>query len=149
MDPQAAKQLLRTRAWQAIRDSGAARFPGVEGRIPNFVGAEAAAARAMELPVLRAAARVKCNPDSPQRPLRHRLLQAGVTVIVPAPRLAGDVAFLELDPADLGPRALWAASSIKGAAELGRPLRLAEVGPLDAIVTGCVGAGAEIGRAHV
>ena len=40
-----AKAALRDEAWAAIRAAGATRFPGPENRIPNFVGAEAAAER--------------------------------------------------------------------------------------------------------
>ena len=39
----AAKAQLRDETWGAMRAAKAARFPGAEGRIPNFVGAEAAA----------------------------------------------------------------------------------------------------------
>jgi len=43
------KQDVRERVWRALRKSGAARFPGAEGRIPNFTGAEAAARRLSSL----------------------------------------------------------------------------------------------------
>ena len=41
----AAKAELRNEVWAALRAARATRFPGPEGRIPNFVGAEAAAER--------------------------------------------------------------------------------------------------------
>src|SRR2546430_10141472 len=41
----AAKAELRQEIWAALRAAKAARFPGPDGRIPNFVGAEAAAER--------------------------------------------------------------------------------------------------------
>ena len=41
----AAKAELRNEIWSALRAAKATRFPGPEGRIPNFVGAEAAAER--------------------------------------------------------------------------------------------------------
>src|SRR5206468_1103051 len=37
------KQTIRTRVWDSLQAQRAARFPGARGRIPNFVGAEAAA----------------------------------------------------------------------------------------------------------
>jgi 5-formyltetrahydrofolate cyclo-ligase len=143
------KPELRLHCWEAIRAAGAARFPGVRGRIPNFVGAEAAAVRLQELDCWRQARTLKCNPDSPQRPVRVAALRAGKLLYVPAPRLADSHPFLELDPDVLGPKDLWRASSIKGAFELGRPVTLEEMPRLDLIVTGCVGvtrAGARLGK---
>ena len=39
----AAKAALRERVWSALDRPGVARFPKPANRIPNFVGAEAAA----------------------------------------------------------------------------------------------------------
>jgi 5-formyltetrahydrofolate cyclo-ligase len=39
----AEKAALRERVWKELARPGIARFPRPEGRIPNFVGAEAAA----------------------------------------------------------------------------------------------------------
>jgi hypothetical protein len=39
-----AKAALREEVWAALSVEGVARFPAPDGRIPNFVGAEAAAA---------------------------------------------------------------------------------------------------------
>jgi 5-formyltetrahydrofolate cyclo-ligase len=36
----AAKAALRQEVWSAMRAARVARFPGAEGRIPNFAGAE-------------------------------------------------------------------------------------------------------------
>ncbi|MEQ8767882.1 MAG: 5-formyltetrahydrofolate cyclo-ligase [Planctomycetota bacterium] len=143
------KQELRKRCWQALQDAGAARFPGTLGRIPNFVGAERAAERLAATPELQRAQVVKCNPDSPQRPLRHRLLKAGKTIFLAVPRLAEARPFWELDPSRLPEGSLWEASSIKGAAGLGRAVSLEEMPPIDLIVTGCVGVdrrGARLGK---
>ncbi len=139
--PAAAKPALRARAWQGIRAAGAARFPGVEGRIPNFVGAEAAAARLAATPVWQAARVLKCNPDSPQRPVRHQALKDGKIVYLAVPKLRSERPFLRLDPAVLGPGQLWAASSVKGATALGEPVTVEEVEPIDLVVTGCVACG--------
>ena len=135
------KKILRKGCWRAIRDAGAARFPGVEGRIPNFVGAEAAAALAATLPVFTRARTIKSNPDSPQRPLRAAALRAGKTLYLAVPRLRESSCFIELDPALIGEKNLWRASSIKGAFELGKPVKPADMPRIDLIVTGCVGAG--------
>lgn len=144
-----AKDDVRAHVYAEIRAVGAARFPGVEGRIPNFVGAEAAAARLADTPGWAAARVLKCNPDSPQRPVRHRALKDGKIVVVAVPKLASERPFLVLDPATLPPGSLWEASSIVGADRLGRPATPEEVPRLDAIVTGCVGvttSGARCGK---
>src|SRR5205807_2261874 len=62
----AAKAALRQEVWSALRTAKAARFPGAEGRIPNFTGAEAAADRLQEAPEWKKATTLKANPDSPQ-----------------------------------------------------------------------------------
>ncbi len=143
------KRAVREATWQALRDAGAARFPGTRGRIPNFVGAEAAAARLAELEIWTAARALKVNPDSPQRPVRHAALKAGKKLYLPVPKLADAAPVLLLDPAALPPGSLWAASSIKGAFELGVPVGIAEMDRIDLIVTGCVAVtseGARLGK---
>ncbi len=143
------KSGLRKACWQAIRDAGAARFPGVEGRIPNFVGAEAAAERLAATEAWQRATVLKCNPDSPQRAVRRRALEEGKLVFMAVPRLRSADPFLALDPAQLDPGTLWNASSIKGADAMGIPTSLEEMPPIDLIVTGCVGVtrqGARLGK---
>ncbi len=143
------KAALRRACWQAIRDASAARFPGVLGRIPNFVGAEAAADRLVATSTWAQARVLKCNPDSPQRPVRYRALQAGKVVFMAVPRLTTAAPFFALDPAVLDPKSLWLASSIKGADQLGQAVHLDEMPPIDLIVTGCVGVtrqGARLGK---
>jgi 5-formyltetrahydrofolate cyclo-ligase len=140
------KDTLRRRCWAALREAGAARFPGVEGRIPNFVGAEDAAARLADHPIWRSARHLKCNPDSPHRPVRHRALRDGKVVFMAVPRLRDPRPFLRLDPARLDPSTLWRASSASGAAELGEPVGLDALPIIDLVITGCVGATAEGAR---
>ncbi|HEX6237528.1 MAG TPA: hypothetical protein VFZ68_10055, partial [Acidimicrobiales bacterium] len=88
-----AKAALREEVWAALAVPGVSRFPGPDGRIPNFVGAEAAAERLRGLEQWQRAATVKANPDSPQLPVRQRALEDGKTVFMAVPRLAGDVPF--------------------------------------------------------
>jgi 5-formyltetrahydrofolate cyclo-ligase len=143
------KDALRKKTWAALEDSGDARFPGTVGRIPNFRGAEAAADRLMETDVWKRATRIKVNPDSPHRPVRHRALKQGKRLYVAVPKLAEAIPFLELDPAVIPSNRWWHATSIGGAAELGRPCPPEEVEALDLIVTGCVGVtrqGARLGK---
>src|SRR5918999_200519 len=118
----ATKQKVRERIWTLLARRRVARFPfPVIGRIPNFQGAEQAAARAAALPEWQSARRLKCNPDAPQRALRLRALREGKIVFMAVPRLTEERCFLRLDPARLGTR--WAqAATIKGAARLGEPV---------------------------
>ena len=74
-DVLAAKAALREQVWADLDRPGVARFPKPANRIPNFVGAEAAARRLAETPEWSAAATVKSNPDSPQWPVRTRALR--------------------------------------------------------------------------
>ncbi|MEP7105610.1 MAG: 5-formyltetrahydrofolate cyclo-ligase [Chloroflexota bacterium] len=132
-----AKQSIRARVWERMERRGAARFPGAVGRIPNFVGSEAAARRLASLAEWDAARTVKCNPDSPQLPVRAAALSAGKMLFVAVPRLAADKPFLRLDPERLEvlPRR---AVSIAHAARHGKPTSADEVGHLDLVVCGVV-----------
>jgi 5-formyltetrahydrofolate cyclo-ligase len=144
----AAKAELRELAWARIREAAAARFPAPEGRIPNFVGAEAAAERLRSTDAWARAGTVKANPDSPQWPVRQRALEDGKVVFMAVPRLAEPEPFFLLDPDDLAdtPRK---ASSIKGASRSARRVAVTDLEPVDLVVTGCVavdGSGARLGK---
>ena len=141
----AAKADLRDEVWSAMRAAKVARFPGAAGRIPNFTGAEAAAERLRGTPEWQAARTLKSNPDSAQLPVRQRALEDGKTVYMAVPRLAGPEPFFALDPDHLSesPRK---AASISGATRSARRVTLAEVTPVDLVVTGCVAAGEDGAR---
>jgi 5-formyltetrahydrofolate cyclo-ligase len=144
-----AKNALRARIWAllAARDLGRFPFP-LTDRIPNFRGAEAAAARLAALPEWLAARRIKCNPDAPQRPVRRAALAAGKHVFMAVPRLRTRACFLHLDRARLAGR-LAEASTIGGAAKLGRPVGPEALGHVDLIVAGSVAVnarGARVGK---
>lgn len=144
----AAKAAVRDQVWAALAVPGVARFPGPDGRIPNFVGAEAAAQRLRQLDEWQVASTVKANPDSPQLPVRQRALEDGKTVFMAVPRLAGDAPFLRLDPATLQvpPRR---AASIKGASRHGQLVAVDALEPVDLAVVGCVAVsidGARLGK---
>lgn len=144
----ARKASLRERTWGALVHAGVDRFPGAEGRIPNFVGAEAAAERLRRTEAWTSAVTIKANPDSPQWPVRQRALEDGKKVYMAVPRLADERPFLLLDPAaiDVSPRK---ASSIKGAGREGRPVALEDVEPVDLVVVGSVAVsedGARLGK---
>lgn len=145
----ADKDAIRRRVWALMEQRGVARFPlPLHDRIPNFAGAEAAAERAAALPEWKAARRIKCNPDAPQRPLRLRALRDGKVVFMAVPRLTEARCFLRLDPTRLGGR-LARAATIKGASELGEPVAPEDLGRIDLVVAGSVAVnarGARVGK---
>lgn len=144
----AAKSDLRREVWSALKSAKAARFPGAEGRIPNFVGAEKAADRLRADTAWKQASTLKANPDSPQLPVRLRAVEDGKTVYVAVPRLASDQPFLELDPATL-PVPARLAVSISGSSKYGRAVDVDGMQPVDLVITGCVavsGDGARLGK---
>jgi len=142
------KQELRERVWDDLEESGEARFPfPPHGRIPNFAGATEAADRLTELDAWRDADAIKANPDSPQRPVRRRALEAGKTVYVAVPRLADERPFLELDPDRIDD--YGEATAISGADELGVQVAPDEMAAVDLIVSGSVAVddrGARVGK---
>lgn len=143
-----AKAALREEAWEGIVEAGATRFPGPKGRIPNFVGAEAAAERLRSTEEWQRARTIKANPDSPQWPVRQRALEDGKTVFMAVPRLAELEPFYCLDPEDLAdtPRK---ASSIKGASRSARTVPVEALDPVDLVIAGCVAvdrSGARLGK---
>jgi len=149
-DPEvlAVKAALRERVWAALDVPGVARFPRPANRIPNFVGAEAAARRLAETEEWTGATTLKANPDSPQWPVRQRALVDGKVVYMAVPRLAERDPFFLLDPDRLAddPRT---ASSIKGASRSAQRVDVDALAPVDLVVTGCVAVderGARLGK---
>ncbi|HZT06176.1 MAG TPA: 5-formyltetrahydrofolate cyclo-ligase [Chloroflexota bacterium] len=142
------KQAIRESVWARLVAERQAAFPfPIRGRIPNFRGASAAAARLAEQPEFERARVVKVNPDAPQRPVRQRVLDARKLLLMPTPRLRGG--FVVVDPArlDAGDRAR--ASSIAGAFALGSLVPLVELPAIDLIVFGTVAVtarGARVGK---
>ena len=112
--------------------------PGtVAGKIPNFVGAEAAADRLASLPTWQAAQVLKTNPDKAQRAVRARALADGKLLYMAVPRLADELPFFLLDPKhlDVSP---WDAASKEGAAKAARKVPVSELRPVDLVVCGSV-----------
>jgi 5-formyltetrahydrofolate cyclo-ligase len=137
------KQRVRARIWQAIDAAeDVRRPPGAEGRIPNYVGAEAAALRLAEQPEWRAARVVKLNPDSPQLALRARAIDEGKLVYIAVPKLTAEAPFLALTRERLDASGQHVsgleAASIEGARQYGVPTRLVDMQPVDLIVCGSV-----------
>lgn len=141
----ADKAALREEVWSVLLEAKVARFPGARGRIPNFVGAEAAARRLASTDGWLASQTLKANPDAPQWPVRQRALEDGKLVYMAVPRLATDRPFLVLDPLSL-PESPRTASSIKGASRSARAVDLSDLVPVDVVVAGCVAVGEDGAR---
>lgn len=144
----AAKQAVRERVWERLERSGAAVPPGAYGRIPMFQGAEAAAERLVAMPEWQAARVVKANPDWAQLSVRARALAAGKIVYMAVPRLAGDHPFVMLDPGQL-PVPVEDAGDKERALEIGQPVEVEEIQPVDLAVAGSVAvnvSGARVGK---
>jgi 5-formyltetrahydrofolate cyclo-ligase len=131
-----AKQEARDRVW-ALLEREAAAPPGVHGHIPNFVGADQAAARLAELEAWRTAEVVKSNPDKGQLPVRLHALHEGKLLYMAVPRLATPKPFYLLDPAALTTPFESAATS-QGAAGAARTIGVDEMRAVDLIVCGSV-----------
>src|SRR5262245_65764427 len=82
-----SKDQVRREMWKAMDHEGVSRFPGAEGRIPNFAGAKLAAEKLAAHRLWKRARVIKANPDSPQTHARRIALQDGMTVNMAVPRL--------------------------------------------------------------
>jgi len=124
-------------------------FPGAQGRIPNFKGADKAAGLLSTLPEWQKAKSIKANPDSPQIPVRHLALSSGKTLYMAVPRLREKKCFIKLDPSKISSQKFPEASSIKGAFRYGIPIHPKEIPQIDLIVAGSVAVnrtGSRIGK---
>jgi 5-formyltetrahydrofolate cyclo-ligase len=141
------KQQLREKIWSEMERLGVATFPlPCKGRIPNFLGAEAAAEKLRQLEEWKKAKVIFVNPDSPQRKVRENALKDGKTLIMASPRLKKG--FILINPADVkGKEHL--ASTIKGAFKFG--VELQDFPKPDLIVEGSVAVdlqGRRLGKGH-
>lgn len=132
-----SKDEVRAGVWAAMEQAAAAHTRKLRDRIPHFRGCEAAAAQVGELPQWQAARVIKANPDKPQRPLRQLALEQGKTLYMAVPRLKQEQCFVELDPAVMGATPAEA-STIAGAFRHGRPVYVAEMRPVDLVISGSV-----------
>ena len=116
------------------------------GRIPNFVGAEAAAERLRQLEEWKEAKVVFVNPDSPQRKVRENALKDEKTLIVASPRLKKG--FMLIDPAKVKGKERFV-STIKGAFKFG--VQVQDFPKPDLVVEGSVAVdmfGHRLGKGH-
>jgi 5-formyltetrahydrofolate cyclo-ligase len=133
------KDRLRQRIWAGLVTGGVNVGP-VHSRIPNFVGADAAAHVLARLPVWRQARVVKCNPDPPQIPVRLRALYDGKLLYMPVPELVEGFPFVFLDPEALERDGISfeLAATSQGAVRHGVPVAFEAMRPMDLVVVGCV-----------
>ena len=133
-----SKEQVRKEVWKAMEREGVSRFPGAEGRIPNFAGAKLAAQKLAAHRLWKRARVVKANPDSPQTHARRAALEDGKTLIMAVPRLRDQHPFRVLDPKRLSKAAIKEAATIKGALRHGRVVALDEMPEVDLVLCGAV-----------
>src|SRR4051812_16084051 len=119
-----SKDEVRKGVWKAMDREGVSRFPGAEGRIPNFAGAKLAAEKLAGHRLWKRARVIKANPDSPQTHARRAALEEGKTVIMAVPRLRDPHPFCVLGPKRVSEAAVKEGGADKGGVEAGtaRPL---------------------------
>jgi 5-formyltetrahydrofolate cyclo-ligase len=141
------KDSLRQHIWSTLHDQKLTkRVPF--GHIPNFIGAERAAARLRELPIWQEAKVVKCNPDSPQTAIRLNALEDGKRLYMAVPKLKRKKCFVELTAEALAKKniPMKKAATMCSALIYGRLVSFAEMEPIDLVVVGCVAASPNGGR---
>ena len=139
-----SKDEIRRYVWTEMERRGIARFPlPPYNRIPNFEGAEEAAARIRELEEYLNSHVIKVNPDSPQRLIREYALRDGKTLVMPTPRLKKG--FLVLKPRVVRGRERHA-STIRGSFKYGIIYPLEKLPFIDFIVEGSVAVSLDCGR---
>jgi 5-formyltetrahydrofolate cyclo-ligase len=144
-----SKDQVRRAVWRAMEREGVSRFPGAEGRVPNFAGAKLAAEKLSQHRLWRRAQVVKTNPDSPQTHARRLALEQGKKLVMAVPRLRDQHPFRLLDPKRLTKAQVREAATIKGALRHGKVVALEEIPEIDFVLCGSVAvnlSGARIGK---
>jgi 5-formyltetrahydrofolate cyclo-ligase len=131
-----AKQAIREHVWEVLARAGAAP-PDVYGYIPDFAGAEQAAARLADLDAWRQARVIKANPDRAQLPVRIRALHEGKLLYMAVPRLAARKPFYLIDPVLIN-LSFEAAATSSGAAEAAPLIGPDDMRPVDLVLCGSV-----------
>jgi len=143
------KDQVRRDVWKAMDREGVSRFPGAEGRIPNFAGAKLAAEKLAGHRLWKRARVIKVNPDSPQTHARRIALDEGKTLIMAVPRLRDTHPFRLLDPRKLSQKQKREGATIKGAMRHGKVVADEELPEVDFVLCGSVAvnlSGARVGK---
>jgi 5-formyltetrahydrofolate cyclo-ligase len=130
------KEQTRERVWALLEREGVLRRPA-RGRIPNFIGTEAASDRLAALPAWQSSQVLKSNPDKAQLPVRTRALAEGKLLYMAVPRLAQELPFFLLDPATLSVPPHEAAVH-ETAETIARKVAVSELRPVDLVICGSV-----------
>lgn len=131
------KDEIRHKVWKQLTDEKNGRFPfPLVNRIPNFKGAEKAAAHIANLPIYKEAKVVKVNPDAPHLPLRKQILMDGKVLLVPTPRLKAG--FIMVKPEWVPHGEERKAASLSHIKFYGKEIPLTEIPPIDLMVVGSV-----------
>lgn len=140
------KDEIRKRIWDLLVEKDAARFPlPPHGRIPNFEGAERAAKQLRDIETWQLAQVLKCNPDSPQRPVREYALSEGKTIYMAVPRLREERCFIELHKNRIYGSPSKGAT-IKGAFKWGKKVGPEHMKKVDMVIAGSVAVNEKGGR---
>ena len=134
-----ANAAVRDRVWSRLVETEVNVGPAFD-RIPNFVGADAAAKRLSDLEQWKRARVVKCNPDPPQIPVRLRALSDGKLLFSPVPYLTKGFPYLRIDPEKLKAEGIdfEIATTSQGFMQHGEPVGFEDMPKLDFCVVGCV-----------
>ncbi|CAH2067630.1 unnamed protein product [Thlaspi arvense] len=144
-DPKAWKWVIRKKMWDLMEARNYSMNPRpVHHRIPNFVGASAAAAKLADLDAFRMAEVVKVNPDSPQKQIRFLTLSGEKKLLTPQPRLRTGF-FSVVESGLLKPERIIEACTSVGVAKYGRAIGLDEKIKVDLIVLGSVAVNPQTG----
>lgn len=140
---QKRKDALRNRIWDLLVEKDVARFPlPPHGRIPNYIGVDICANMLIGVQEWEGANILKCNPDSPQRPVREAALAQGKTIYMAVPRLREERCFIELHKDRiLGPPSRG--STIKGAFKYGKKVGPEHMKKVDLVIAGSVAVNAQ------
>ena len=131
------KDEIRHKVWKRLTDEKNGRFPfPLVNRIPNFKGAEKAAAHIASLSIYKEAKVVKVNPDAPQLPLRKQILIDGKVLLVPTPRLKAGFIMVKAEWVPTGEERK--AASLSHIKSYGKVIPLTEIPPIDLMVVGSV-----------
>ncbi|MGH2957661.1 MAG: 5-formyltetrahydrofolate cyclo-ligase [Solirubrobacterales bacterium] len=143
------KDQVRRDVWKSMDREGVSRFPGAEGRIPNFAGAKLAAQKLAAHRLWKRARTIKVNPDSPQTHARRIALEEGKTLVMAVPRLRDTHPFRLLDPRKLSAKQVREAATIKGALRHGLVIADEDLPEIDFVLCGSVAvnlSGARVGK---
>lgn len=133
----AAKNRLRQKIWALLDAENIGRTGPVQGKIPDFSGADQAARLLADHPTWGAAKVVKANPDKAQAEVRLDAVKTGKLLYMAVPKIATPDPFYLIDPNNLQVPAELAVSG-KGAAKHTPRTGLGRMNTVDVIVCGSV-----------